>query len=99
MNFKEILEKITDRQDLSINEAELIANSIMKGEIPELVSAAILSSLKTKGEASEEIIGFVRSMRANAVKVNLGDVIDTAGTGGDGLGTINVSTATAIVIS
>jgi anthranilate phosphoribosyltransferase len=99
MNFKEILEKITDRQDLSTNEAELIANSIMKGEIPELVSAAILSSLKTKGEAPEEIIGFVRSMRANAVKVDLGDVVDTAGTGGDGLGTINVSTATAIVIS
>ncbi len=99
MSFKEILEKITDKQDLSVEEAEFIANSIMKGEVPELVSSAILSSLKTKGESSEEIIGFAKSMRANAIKVNLGDVVDTAGTGGDGLGTINVSTATAILLS
>lgn len=100
MSFREILTKITERKDLSEEEAEIISNEIMKGNLNEILTSAILVALKTKGEAAEEIAGFARSMRENAIKVSLGtSALDTAGTGGDGLGTINVSTISAILVS
>ncbi len=99
MSSKELLNKVTEKIDLEESEAEEVANSIMSGSMPEILSAAFLSALKTKGESVNEISGFAKSMRSHALKVSLGDAIDTAGTGGDGYGTVNVSTISAILVS
>lgn len=100
MNFKDILNKITERKNLTEEEAGFISNEMMKGNLNEILISAILTALKTKGESAEEIAGFAKAMRENAIKISLGtNAIDTAGTGGDGLGTINVSTISAILVS
>ncbi|ARM76529.1 anthranilate phosphoribosyltransferase [Acidianus manzaensis] len=99
MNFRDILNKIVERKDLTEEEAEEVSNNIMKGSLNEILTTAILVSLRTKGESSEEIAGFAKSMRNNAIRISLGSALDTAGTGGDGLGTINVSTISAILVS
>ncbi|NON61481.1 anthranilate phosphoribosyltransferase [Acidianus sp. RZ1] len=99
MSFRQYLEKLTQKQDLSKQEALEVANLIMEGKLNDIIISALLTSLKTKGESAEEIAGFVSSMRDHAVKIYLGDALDTAGTGGDGMHTINVSTISAILVS
>ena len=100
MNIVEYLKKLVyEKASLTENEAEEIANSIIRGQINEIQSAGILVALASKGETADEIKGFARAMRSNAIKVNFPNSLDTAGTGGDGLNTINVSSATALVIS
>jgi anthranilate phosphoribosyltransferase len=71
----------------------------MAGEVPTARLAGILTALRIKGETVDEITGFAAAMRENAVRVDVGrdDLIDTCGTGGDGTGTINISTATALL--
>ncbi|MAP89525.1 MAG: anthranilate phosphoribosyltransferase, partial [Thiotrichales bacterium] len=62
---------------------------------------AFLSTLVMKGERPEEIVGFARAMRENSVKLpgSIGETFDTCGTGGDGLGLFNISTASAFVVA
>ncbi len=92
-----MLEKIVERKKLSFEEAYELYNQMLKES--EVKVAGILTALQMKGIDSEELAGFVKAMRENAVKINLGEVCDTCGTGGDGASTINVSTASAIVLS
>jgi len=100
MNTAEYLKKLVyEKKDLSEKEAEEIANGIMRGEINEIQSSGILVALASKGESAEEIRGFARAMRSNSIKIDFPDSLDTAGTGGDGLNTLNVSTAAALVLS
>jgi anthranilate phosphoribosyltransferase len=84
---------------MSMDEAMGLADLIMQGNLPEAVVGGLLVALRMKGETPEEIAGFAASMRQHSLKVRLGDALDTAGTGGDGLGTLNVSTAVAILVS
>ncbi|BAB66272.1 MULTISPECIES: anthranilate phosphoribosyltransferase [Sulfurisphaera] len=99
MNTAELLRKIIRRENLTEDEARSIANSVMKAEVPEIVTAGFLVGLATKGESVEEITGFAKAMRDNALHINFPSALDTAGTGGDGLNTLNVSTAVALLIS
>ncbi|MBW9140329.1 MAG: anthranilate phosphoribosyltransferase [Candidatus Aramenus sp.] len=99
MSFRDILVKVTERKDLTEDEARELADLMFEGNINEIVTSAFLASLKTKGETVDEIVGFASSMRAHALKVGPLNALDTAGTGGDGLGTVNVSTISAIVVS
>ncbi|QKQ99336.1 anthranilate phosphoribosyltransferase [Metallosphaera tengchongensis] len=99
MEAREILRKLTEGISLTEEESRGLADMIMEGSIQESLVAAILVALKMKGETAEEIKGFVKSMREHAIKLDLKDTLDTAGTGGDGFGTINVSTAAALAIS
>ena len=73
----------------------------MDGEATSAQIAGLLMALRTKGETVEELVGFARAMRAMAAPVNHGisnqPVLDTCGTGGDGTGTFNISTAAAFV--
>ncbi len=96
----EILKKVGEGGKLSAEEAYLLGRFILNGEIGEVEIAAVLSAMRARGETAEEIIGFVKMARELAVKIPMRvDAIDTAGTGGDGAKTINLSTAAAIVAS
>jgi anthranilate phosphoribosyltransferase len=77
-------------------------NIIMTGQATPAQIGAYLVALRMKGETVDEITGSARAMRANALKVSLapgGAVYDTAGTGGDGAHTFNISTASAFVVA
>jgi len=78
--------------------ARALALSMLKGSLDEILIAAVLVALKVRGEDPSEVRGFARALRETCVKVRFnGVLLDTAGTGGDGLGTLNASTAAAIV--
>lgn len=94
------LNKINQKKDLSEEEAYNLIHYISAGEANSFQIAALLSSLKTKGESVSEITGFAKGMREKAVNVNLDNIetiVDSCGTGGDCVNTFNISTASAIV--
>jgi len=101
--LKPFIAKAVNRIDLSAVEAQEAMNVIMTGGATSAQIGAYLVALRMKGETVEEITGSARAMRANAVKVELADrstlIYDTAGTGGDGAQTFNISTAAAFVIA
>jgi len=99
--LKEAVAKITERIDLTQEEALDAMNEIMGGQAQESLIAGFLVGLRLKGETPEEIAGCALSMRQNAtmIKSNRDNVIDTCGTGGDSSGTFNVSTTAAIMAS
>ncbi len=86
-------------EDLSAETVETLFGRLMDGELSEVWKSAFLVALAAKGEATSEIEGAARAMRARAERVPHASagVIDTCGTGGDGHGTFNVSTAAALV--
>jgi|Deesub1362A_J573_1020465.scaffolds.fasta_scaffold00713_4 anthranilate phosphoribosyltransferase len=92
-----MLEEIVQRRNLSVEEAYELFNKLLEEE--ELRIAATLAALETKGVTSEELAGFAKAMRKNAIEVPLRNTCDTCGTGGDRAKTINVSTASAIILS
>jgi len=92
-----MLSSIVEGRNLSFEEAYELYDVLLKES--DIRIAAYLAALQTKGYAAEELAGLAKAMRDNAVKIDLGDVCDTCGTGGDESFTINVSTATAIVLS
>ncbi len=101
ISLSTIIEKISSRENLSEIEAKTIASEMMEGEISPAIASSILIGLKTKGEVSDEIYGFARSMIEHSVKINVeGDfVLDNCGTGGDGKNTFNISTISSFVIA
>ena len=99
MTFKEILAKAVEGRDLTADEARLAMNTIMSGEATDAQIGGFLVGMRAKGETVEEIAAFTTVMREKAERIDAGvqDVLDTCGTGGDGSGTFNISTATAFV--
>jgi anthranilate phosphoribosyltransferase len=97
-----LLEQLVAGHDLDEVDARTLMDSLMRGELEAPMVAALLTALRAKGETSDEVAGFVRGMLAAATRLPLDDdvasrAIDTCGTGGDGAGTINVSTVAALV--
>src|SRR5512140_2640741 len=91
---------VTSRHDLAVDEAEAAFNTIMQGRATPVQVAALLASLRVKGETSAEVAGGVRAMRRAMVPVDIPDadgLVDTCGTGGGALTTFNISTAAALV--
>ncbi|RJP25112.1 MAG: anthranilate phosphoribosyltransferase [Candidatus Abyssobacteria bacterium SURF_5] len=97
--FKEFLKKTCDRKNLSTGEAAAAMDEIMSGRATPAQIAAFLVSLRMKGETVEEITGCAQVMRDKVIRLNpkRRPLVDTCGTGGDGAGTFNVSTAAAFV--
>ncbi|HVS01318.1 MAG TPA: anthranilate phosphoribosyltransferase [Thermoanaerobaculia bacterium] len=93
------LNRLLARQDLSRQETEGLFGRLMDGELGEAQKAALLIALAVKGESPDEIAGAAAAMRRRVVPIphRRPDAIDTCGTGGDGRGTFNVSTAAALV--
>jgi anthranilate phosphoribosyltransferase len=98
-NFPNILNKLLERVDLQKEEAAYAMEEIMRGSTNNSQVAAFLTALKMKGESVKEIAAFAKTMRNNSIRINaeMDHMIDTAGTGGDGSKTFNISTCAAIV--
>jgi anthranilate synthase/phosphoribosyltransferase len=101
--LKPYISKVLQGRDLSVEEAEAAMNVIMTGQATQAQIGGYLIGLRMKGETVEEITGSARAMRSQASRVDLPldgiAVFDTAGTGGDGSHSFNVSTAAAFVIA
>jgi anthranilate phosphoribosyltransferase len=98
MEYAQFLEKIISGQALTETEAFDLMNQILAGRFSGEKIAGLLTALRCKGETYDEVVGFVRSMRANAVRLETtAEVVDTCGTGGDGAATFNISTTAAFI--
>jgi anthranilate phosphoribosyltransferase len=100
MNFKEIISRLIERQNLTPDEAGEVMGTIMEGNATPAQIGAFLAALRMKGEVPEEIAAFAQVMRRHAVTVAPATgktLVDTCGTGGDGTHTFNISTASAFV--
>ncbi|MGC1275982.1 MAG: anthranilate phosphoribosyltransferase [Planctomycetaceae bacterium] len=88
-----------DRRDLTEREAAAAIGAVMDGQADEFLVAALLTALRVKGETAAELVGAARAMRERAARIpsRIDGLLDTCGTGGDGLATFNISTATALV--
>lgn len=98
--FKTALTKLLDRVDLSREEMLALMRQVMAGELTPAQIAAVLVGLRMKGETVDEIAAAAEVMRELSTKVAIGDathLVDTCGTGGDGIQTFNVSTVSAFV--
>jgi anthranilate phosphoribosyltransferase len=100
MDIKAALGKIASRQDLTGEEMRGVMNIIMSGEATPSQVGAFLMGMRVKGESVGEIAAAVSILREKMVKVDAPeDVVDIVGTGGDGAESLNISTATAIVVA
>ncbi|MGA7916399.1 MAG: anthranilate phosphoribosyltransferase, partial [Candidatus Acidiferrales bacterium] len=93
-------------EDLSRKDAEAAMEDILSGNADDVRIAAFLAALRFKGETVDEVVGFAKAMRRHAVPIFAAGtrrpdevIVDTCGTGGDGRGTFNVSTAAAFVVA
>jgi anthranilate phosphoribosyltransferase len=98
-SMADALARVADRSDLTRDEARSIIAQIMAGEATPAQIGALLMGLRMKGETVAELAGAAEAMRAAATKVRTSrrPLLDTCGTGGDGRGTWNISTAVALV--
>jgi anthranilate phosphoribosyltransferase len=97
----DLLLKLTRHEDLTADEAAEAMDLVMTGQATPAQLAGLLVGLSMKGERPQEIVGLARTMRAHAVRLSRAypDAFDTCGTGGDRAGTINVSSAAALVLA
>lgn len=99
------LRLLAEGRSLTEGEAHAAVGEIMAGSVPEAPLAALLTALRFKGESPDELAGAVRAVRERMEPWDDGDsagrrpLLDTCGTGGDGANTVNISTATAIVVA
>ncbi|HEY8726171.1 MAG TPA: anthranilate phosphoribosyltransferase [Gaiellaceae bacterium] len=94
-----VISKLLDGTQLARAEARAVMDEIMRGEATPAQIGGFLIALRAKGETPDEITGCAEAMRDHvlAVRPQRSDLVDTAGTGGDGAHTINISTAAALV--
>ena len=96
----EAISKLVDGQSLTRGEAALTMEDIMEDRATPAQFGAFVTALRLKGETADEIAGMAEVMRRKAVRVPTDlPVVDTCGTGGDGSGSFNVSTAAAFVVA
>ncbi len=98
--FKEVLNQLLNRQDLPFESMLEVMRLVMNGELTPVQISALLIALRMKGETIDEIAAAATVMRELSTKVEVTNtqcLIDTCGTGGDGIQTFNVSTASAFV--
>ena len=96
--MRQALETVVAGRSLDVATARAVMDTMMEGEATPAQVGALVAALRTKGETVDELTGMVESMRAHATPVPLPvEAVDTCGTGGDGAGTFNISTAAALV--
>ena len=97
--MKEFLEKLKNKQDLTFDESKTAFKILMEGKASDQEIFDFLILLSAKGEVSDEIAGGVHILRDKSKRVNVENCVDTCGTGGDGKNTLNISTASAILLA
>lgn len=97
--MKNFIEKIKNNENLSFEESKAAFNLLMEGKVNEQDIFDFLTFLSVKGESSDEIAGGVYVLRDKSKRVNIGNCVDTCGTGGDGMNTLNISTASALLLA
>ena len=97
--MKQFLDKLKKKEDLSFIESKEAFNILMNGQATETEIFNFLTLLSLKGEVSDEIAGGVYILREKSKRVNVQDCVDTCGTGGDGMNTLNISTASALLLA
>ena len=98
--FSRMLDRLLDGESLSESQASELMHKLAEGELPEALAGALLAGLRAKGETAEEIRGFAGAMRELALHPDIPDgppTVDTVGTGGDGSGSLNLSTGTGLL--
>ena len=102
MNINQAIKSVISKKDLNESEMLDVMNSIMTGQTTDAQIGAFLVGLSMKGETIDEITASVKVMRSLATSVEVSSteyLVDTCGTGGDGLGLFNISTASAFVVA
>lgn len=99
--MKEALAKAIERQNFSAAEMNAVAGRIMDGEATPAQIGALLTALRMKGEVVDEVVGAAQAMRARMLQVTFDApaLLDTCGTGGDGSGSVNVSTLASFIVA
>lgn len=99
--IQQAIHKLVEKNNLTKQEAYECVIEIMSGKSSEVLISSFLTALRMKGETASEISGCAQAMREMATKIDSKheNLIDTCGTGGDGLGTFNISTISAIIAS
>ena len=97
--MEQILEKLRMKEDLTFEESKSAFELLMTGKANEKEIYNFLTLLSEKGEVSDEIAGGVYVLRSKSKRVNVKNCVDTCGTGGDGMNTLNISTASALLLS
>ena len=97
--MKQFIDKIRAKQDLTFSESKEAFKILMEGKANDQEIFDFLTLLSNKGESSDEIAGGVYVLREKSKRVNVEDCIDTCGTGGDGMNTLNISTASALLLA
>ena len=97
--MKQFIEKIKSKENLSFKESKAAFELLMEGKAKDQEIFDFLTLLSAKGEASDEIAGGVFVLRNKSKRVNVKNCVDTCGTGGDGMNTLNISTASALLLA
>ena len=97
--MKQFIEKLRNKQDLSFQESKQVFGVLMDGKANDQEIFDFLTLLSSKGETSDEIAGGVYVLRQKSKRVNINNCVDTCGTGGDGMNTLNISTASALLLA
>ena len=94
--WSQLLQQLLDRESLSQLQATKLMQGWLRGEIPPVLSGAILAAIEAKKITATELAGMAQVLQAPTIEHPV-PVIDTCGTGGDGASTFNISTAVAFV--
>jgi anthranilate phosphoribosyltransferase len=97
--MKKFIEKINNKENLTFDESKAAFELLMDGKAKDQEIFDFLTLLSAKGEASDEIAGGVYVLRDKSKRVSVEDCVDTCGTGGDGMNTLNISTASALLLA
>lgn len=99
--FQEAIKTAESGQDLPADQMRELIDTMLRGQADDASVGRLLLALRAKGEAVSELVGAVRAMRAHMTPIghDLPVLVDTCGTGGDGSGTFNISTAAAVVVA
>ena len=97
--MKQFIKKIKNKENLTFEESKAVFELLMEGKAEDQEIFDFLTLLSAKGEASDEIAGGVFVLRNKSKRVNIEDCVDTCGTGGDGMNTLNISTASALLLA
>ena len=97
--MEKILTKLKNKENLNFEESKFAFEILMSGKASDEQIFSFLTLLSEKGEVAEEIAGGVYILRNKSKRVNVENCIDTCGTGGDGMHTLNISTASALLLA